>query len=108
VIEVKPPFLYVSGVLAEGSPIFAKQFAQKDSYPGYSTVDPSESSGTTQDANGTMTQTYYVPADDYWAMGDNSPDSKDSRYWGGVPKQNLVGRGYFVFWPFTSRWGWIK
>jgi signal peptidase I len=108
VIEVKPPSLYVNGVLAEGSPSFAKQFAQQDSYPGYTTVDPSESSGTTQDANGTMTQTYYVPADDYWAMGDNSPDSKDSRYWGGVPKQNLVGRGYFVFWPFTSRWGWIK
>jgi signal peptidase I len=41
-------------------------------------------------------------------MGDNSPNSKDSRYWGGVPKANLVGRGYFVFWPFTSRWGWIK
>ena len=27
---------------------------------------------------------------------------------GGVPRQNLVGRGYFVFWPFTERWGWIK
>ena len=49
-----------------------------------------------------------MPADCYWAMGDNSPNSKDSRYWGGVPRQNLVGRGYFVFWPFTERWGFIR
>ena len=103
-IEVKPPLLYVNGKLAEGAPSFEKEFTQTDGYPGYSLVNAGEASGVTQD----KTQTYYVPADCYWAMGDNSPNSEDSRYWGGVPKQNLVGRGCFVFWPFTSRWGWIK
>ena len=103
-IQVKPPFLYVNGKPAEGAPSFEKEFGRKDNYPGYTLVDPGFSTGTTQDEG----QAYYVPADCYWAMGDNSPNSKDSRYWGGVPRQNLVGRGYFVFWPFTSRWGWIK
>jgi len=122
-VEVKPPFLYVNGKLADGAPSFAKEFAQVPSspgeqpYPGYSLVDYSRGDGTgvTSDPSRPFnpfdkgnSQTYYVPTDCYWAMGDNSPYSKDSRYWGGVPRQNLVGRGYFVFWPFTSRWGWIK
>ena len=115
VLEVQPPQLLVNGKPATGSPVFAKQFARSDSYPGYTLVDPSQSSGNTKDANRAYdpadtqnSQSYYVQPDCYWAMGDNSPFSMDSRYWGGVPKQNLIGRGYFVFWPFTSRWGWIK
>jgi signal peptidase I len=114
-IEVKPPMLYVNGKLAEGASSFAKEFAQSDHYPGYSLVGYDEGSGLTKDSarpfdpfDKDNTQTYYVPIDCYWAMGDNSPNSKDSRYWGGVPRQNLVGRGYFVFWPFTERWGWIR
>ena len=94
-VEIKPPQLFINGQLASGAPSFAKEFAQTDHYPGY-TLGPDN------------VPMYYVPTDCYWAMGDNSPYSKDSRYWGGVPRQNLVGRGYFVFWPFTERWGWIK
>jgi signal peptidase I len=118
IIVVKPPQLFVNGHLAEGAPAFAKQYARADHYPGYTLVRPDECSGSTKnpvDPNlpfdpfgSDNSQSYYVQPDNYWAMGDNSPNSKDSRYWGGVPKQNLVGRGYFVFWPFTSRWGWIK
>ena len=48
---------------------------------------------------------YVVPGKDYWAMGDNSANSFDSRGWGSVPKENLVGRGAFVYWPFSKRWG---
>ena len=116
-VEVKPPLLDINGKPAEGALAFAKEFAQTDAYPGYSLVDYMRGDGTgaTRDPNRPFdafdkdnSQTYYVPADCYWAMGDNSPNSEDSRYWGGVPKQNLVGRGYFVFWPFTERWGWIK
>jgi signal peptidase I len=129
VIKVVPPQLYVQQdgdtmKLADFTTSFAKEFAQSDNYPGYSLVEwgdapaGSTCTGVTQDPNRPFdprnpfdkdnAQTYYVPADCYWAMGDNSPNSKDSRYWGGVPRQNLVGRGYFVFWPFTSRWGFIR
>jgi signal peptidase I len=114
-VTVKPPLLYVNNQLAQGASAFAREFARSDHYPGYTMVKPLDSSGVTQDTvrpfdplDSQNSQTYYVPADCYWAMGDNSPYSKDSRYWGGVPHQNLVGRGYFVFWPFTERWGWIR
>jgi signal peptidase I len=102
IVEVRPPQLFINGNLAEGSPAYAKQFAQTDGYPGYQTVIDGVGTGDS------TAQKYYVPADCYWAMGDNSPNSEDSRYWNGVPRQNLVGRGAFVFWPFTSRWGFIR
>ena len=44
----------------------------------------------------------------YYAMGDNSANSLDSRYWGQVPKQALVGKSLIIFYPFTERWGASK
>jgi signal peptidase I len=44
----------------------------------------------------------------YFAMGDNSYHSSDSRYWGPVPEQNLVGPGWFCYWPLTKHWGRIR
>jgi len=44
----------------------------------------------------------------YMAMGDNSPDSSDSRYWGPVPEENLVGPALFVYWPFLPHFGIIR
>ncbi len=41
-----------------------------------------------------------IPPDHYFAMGDNRDDSLDSRYWGFVPKQNVIGRPLFIFWSF--------
>lgn len=44
----------------------------------------------------------------YMAMGDNSPFSSDSRYWGPVPEKNLVGPALFVYWPFLPHFGIIR
>jgi signal peptidase I len=49
-----------------------------------------------------------VPQDGYFALGDNSYNSYDSRYWGPVPEENLVGRGLLVYWPFAPHWGLIR
>jgi signal peptidase I len=50
-----------------------------------------------------------VPPGKYFAMGDNRADSLDSRYWGFVPQENIVGRPLFIYWSFeTPRDEWQK
>ncbi len=41
-----------------------------------------------------------VPKDSYFVLGDNSGSSKDSRYWGFVPKSYLIGKAILVIFPF--------
>lgn len=42
-----------------------------------------------------------LPAGQYFVMGDNRPQSSDSRYWGTVPRENFIGRAIFRLLPFT-------
>ena len=53
-------------------------------------------------------RSFTVPAHGYFALGDNSYNSYDSRYWGPVPEENLVGRGLLVYWPFYPHFGLIR
>jgi signal peptidase I len=44
-----------------------------------------------------------IPTDSYFMMGDNRPASADSRYWGFLPKKNIIGPAFLRLWPLTRR-----
>ncbi len=48
---------------------------------------------------GGIDQDVMVPEDALFALGDNSANSKDSRYWGFVPAKNLIGKAILIYWP---------
>ena len=43
--------------------------------------------------------------DEYFALGDNTGNSKDGRFWGAVPQAEMVGPAFMIYWPLSARWG---
>jgi len=113
-LQVKAPNLIVNGSVVT-EPERIAQIARKDKLweksPAYSGFNPSGSRQvylpglSLADESDSVT----LKSDQYYAMGDNSFNSFDSRYWGPVPERNLLGPATVVYWPLTSpRLGWIR
>ena len=55
----------------------------------------------------TPDKTLRIGDGEYLPMGDNTISSYDGRYWGTVPKAQMLGPGAIVWWPVSVRWGSI-
>ena len=103
-IHLRNGIVYLNGVpQAEplaAKPSYATYTAYVDDFP---LIDPSRQPGVTPEW-ASLLPTYVqkgdlvVPPGQYFAMGDNRDNSLDSRYWGFVPRENIIGRPLFVYW----------
>jgi signal peptidase I len=69
---------------------------------------PSEPYGPVYDraremlANHVVNGELVVPPESFFAMGDNRDNSLDSRYWGFVPRENIIGKPLVIFWSYDA------
>lgn len=86
--------LHRNGEPADGAEAFARNARLDPKHGGYQALG--------RLAEG---QTVTLGPDEFFALGDNSGNSEDSRYWGSVPAKSVIGRAIFIYYPFTKRWG---
>jgi signal peptidase I len=79
-VEIRNGTIYVDGK-ALGEPVFSQRY-----YYNRGTY-------------GQENQKIVVPKDSYFVLGDNSASAQDSRYWGFVPKKNILGKAMVIYWP---------
>lgn len=99
-LRIAQPDLFIDGKRA-GEPGFVRVMSLENGYHGYSNPAGGEFLTDPED-------TVTLRAHRYFALGDNSFNSSDSRYWGFVPEKNITGKAFVAFWPFTAHWGFIR
>lgn len=101
-LRIEEPVLFRNGAPITGSAAFAKNAQREGLFRGYFDA-PDSSDGTPRYLK--HGETITVPPGNFFALGDNSSESADSRYWGFIPEKEVVGRPLFIYYPFTRRWG---
>jgi signal peptidase I len=79
-VEIKNGSIYINGAAVKDPQFNQRYYYNRGDY-------------------GREEQKIMVPEDSYFVLGDNSASSQDSRYWGFVPKENLLGEAILIYWP---------
>ncbi|MGE5278252.1 MAG: signal peptidase I [Acidobacteriota bacterium] len=92
-VQVRDKALYVDGKPADGPYV-------QHIYPDlYRKTDPEPSEmGVIRDQFGP----FAVPPGRYFGMGDNRDNSLDSRFWGPIPRPNIFGRPFLIYWSYEA------
>ncbi len=97
VLMVKPAGAAEFKPVYELSPRFSKLYSGKGGYQGHMPMGYHLANG----------KEFVVEENHFFALGDNTANSLDSRYWGAVPRRNIIGRALNIFWPVSRRWGLV-
>lgn len=97
-IQIHPPNLIVNGIAVTNPPALKRIVDCTPGYAGYQLPYGAEVLGRPSDS-------ITLGSDQYFALGDNTRNSRDGRYWGPVPRTNLVGPAGVIYWPISRRWG---
>lgn len=81
-VEIREGHIYINGQLVTDQKIKDKYYYNRGEY-------------------GEAGKPVSVPEGHYYVLGDNSTSSHDSRYWGFVPEENLIGKIYKIYWPMN-------
>ena len=105
-IKIVNRLLYINGK-AMNEPYVVHKYSHIDYYKDYFPSDANI--GLRQEAQEMLerhvdksTGELVVPDNSYFAMGDNRDSSDDSRFWGFVPRQNIIGKPLVIYWSFDS------
>lgn len=112
-IHIVDKVVYVNGKALQEpytQHIFPNLEAYRDNFPGELPAAQIASMVNGQamvDRAGTMLQhvsggEVIVPEGSFFAMGDNRDNSLDSRYWGFVPRENIIGKPLLIFWSYDA------
>jgi signal peptidase I len=101
-LQIVPPDILLNGEPITGAKAFERNRSKEPPFSGYVFAGRSQHYPLPR-ADGRAPVT--IPDKHYFAMGDNSPNSADSRMWGFVPQTEIVGRAVIIYYPFSHRWG---
>jgi signal peptidase I len=110
-IHLRNGVVYRNGVALDESAYVRHDPQENDTFDPYRNDFPSvaPSDDGNMSANWMVDLPSYIHGDDlvvppghYFAMGDHRRVSLDSRYWGFIPKENVVGRPMFIYWSFET------
>jgi signal peptidase I len=73
----------------------------RDNFPGEPNAHVSEAAQAMLEKN-LQNGEIVVPEGGYFAMGDNRDSSLDSRYWGFVPRENIIGKPLIIYWSYDA------
>jgi signal peptidase I len=89
-VRIEPPFLVVNDQKVMEPEIFRIISNGAQGYSGF------QNAALLSDTN-----EFAVGEGEYFVLGDNTANSRDSRYWGTVPEKNIIGKVTRVYWPLT-------
>lgn len=105
-IQIDPPYLVANGRrITEPYPF--KRLLE-DAEHGYKGYHLPPGGMFVQTAIRTPASVLRLGPEEYLPLGDNTDASLDGRYFGGVPRKNIVGPAFAIYWPASPRWGSVR